>query len=148
MGNQSPTENEIKAAPQIEKLLIQRWQKTKNNKQPPQSIQNTTESKSRPVQPRKRQSSTGRITKQAQSQEEHGSNLDTWFDFNEIKWRRPKYTGESEIPYLPTTNQLDNLIAALGKKTAAYCQLLKETGARPGEISPITIENINFQMKT
>jgi integrase len=74
--------------------------------------------------------------------------LTRWFDFNEIKWRRPKYTGESEIPFIPTEQQIDTLIAALGKKTATFCQLLKETGARPGELAEITWRNINFQMKT
>jgi hypothetical protein len=32
------------------------------------------------------------------------------------KWRKPKYSGESKIPFIPTEKQLDILIAALGKK--------------------------------
>jgi integrase len=42
---------------------------------------------------------------------------------------------------------LDTIIAGLGKKTAAYCQLLKETGARCGEISALTWGSVDFNEK-
>jgi len=40
------------------------------------------------------------------------------------------------------------LIASVGKKTAAYLQLLKETGARAGEISKLTWMDIDFEKRT
>jgi integrase len=52
-----------------------------------------------------------------------------------IQWKKPKYSGESEIPYMPSEAEIGTLIAACGKKVATYLQLLKDTGARCGEIS-------------
>jgi integrase len=73
--------------------------------------------------------------------------LNTWFDLIEIKWKRPRYERERKIPWILAERLLDTIIAGLGKKTAAYCQLLKETGARCGEISALTWGSIDFNEK-
>jgi integrase len=70
--------------------------------------------------------------------------LDVWFEFNGISWKKPKYSGDSEIPYIPTEAELDQFIACLGRKTAIFCQLLKDTGARCGEISALRWKDIDF----
>jgi integrase len=70
--------------------------------------------------------------------------LDVWFNFNEIKWKAPTYSGESEIPYIPSEAKIDQLIASLGKKTATFCQILKDTGARCGEIATSKWTDIDF----
>jgi integrase len=67
-----------------------------------------------------------------------------WFEFNGITWKAPKYSKEHAIPYIPTEIELDQLIAALGKKTATFCQLLKDTGARSGEIQQLKWSDIDF----
>lgn len=71
--------------------------------------------------------------------------LSTWFDFNGIFWKKPTYSKDSEVPYIPTEEEIDQLIAALGKKTATFCQLLKDTGARSGEIAQLTWNDIDFK---
>ena len=55
----------------------------------------------------------------------------TWQD---KKWRAPKYTARSPIPeFIPTEQEIDQLIVGCGKKTAAFLQTIKETGMRIGE---------------
>jgi len=74
--------------------------------------------------------------------------LNVWFRFLKIEWNPPKYTPETTIPFIPTEDELNQLIAGVGKKTATYLQLLKETGARPGEISKLTWADIDFERRT
>ena len=74
--------------------------------------------------------------------------LEAWFKFNNIQWNPPKYSADSEIPYIPTEQELDQLIASVGKKTATFCQLLKETGARASEIAGLKWTDIDFHRRT
>jgi len=55
------------------------------------------------------------------------------------KWRRfpfdkPIYKAVKRLPFIPTEKEIDALITANGKKTSTFLQVLKETGARPGEV--------------
>ena len=70
--------------------------------------------------------------------------LGGWFEYNGITWKAPKYSREHVIPYIPTEIELDQLIAGLGKKSATFCQLLKDTGARSGEIQQLKWSDIDF----
>ena len=48
-------------------------------------------------------------------------------------WKPPKYTARSPIPeFLPTEQEIDQLISGTGKKTATILQTIKETGMRIG----------------
>jgi integrase/recombinase XerD len=144
-------ENEIKAAPYIEKLL----QQLQNNGRKPSTIsnyrkalrhliknganlfdpENTKEILSKSaVQPRTKKCNFVPI-------------LSYWFDFVGITWKPPKYSCETEIPYLPSEKEIDCLIAACGKKVATYLQLLKDTGAGCGEISRLKWTSIDFQKR-
>ncbi|MCW4019182.1 MAG: tyrosine-type recombinase/integrase [Candidatus Bathyarchaeota archaeon] len=147
----TPTENEIKAAPQIEKLLVQ----LKNDGKNVGTVRNYRKTFNRLLragadlfEPENVKAILADLPNKPRAKKNMVAQLSVWFDFNEINWRPPKYTGESEIPYIPTEAQLDLLIAALGKIAATFCQILKETGARPGEISAVTWESINFEAKT
>jgi len=147
----SPTENELKSAPQIEKLLIQ----LKNDGRKPGTVTNYRKMFNRLLRanadlfdPESVRSVLADLPNKPRAKKMMVSMLSQWFELNEIKWRKPKYTGESEVPYIPTEQQIDILIAGLGKKTATYCQLLKDTGARPGELSAVTWESFNYQTKT
>jgi integrase len=48
------------------------------------------------------------------------------------KWDPPVYKNVKKIPFIPTEQEIDQLIAGCGPKTAAFLQLLKETGMRAG----------------
>jgi integrase len=73
--------------------------------------------------------------------------LNYWFDFMGIPWKPPTYSYESEIPYMPTEQEIDIMIAGCGRKMATYLQLLKDTGARCGEISRLKWTSVDFLQK-
>jgi len=73
--------------------------------------------------------------------------LRVWYRFLKLPWDPPEYIAEAEIPFIPTEQELDQLIAGCGKKTATYLQLMKETGARAGEISKLTWTDVDFQQR-
>ena len=51
----------------------------------------------------------------------------------DVNWRPPKYRRQEKLPFIPAEEEIDQLIAASGKKLSAFLQLLKETGMRRGE---------------
>ncbi|MEM3694873.1 MAG: site-specific integrase, partial [Candidatus Bathyarchaeia archaeon] len=48
-------------------------------------------------------------------------------------WSPPRFMKVEKLPFIPTKEELDQLIAACNKKVAAFLQLLMETGMRSGE---------------
>jgi integrase len=48
-------------------------------------------------------------------------------------WDPPRYKLVNKLPFIPTEDEIDQLIAGCNTKTAAFLQLLKETGMRSGE---------------
>jgi len=46
------------------------------------------------------------------------------------KWDPPHYSRVEKIPFIPTEQEIDQLIAACGEKTSALLQTLKETAIR------------------
>jgi integrase len=50
-----------------------------------------------------------------------------------ITFEPPKTRVERKLPFIPTEEELDQLIAGCGKKTATFLQVLKDTGARTAE---------------
>ena len=64
------------------------------------------------------------------------------------KWQIPKYTREDGLPFIPTENELDILIALGKPRTATLLQMLKETGARIGEMAKLLWTHIDIQRKT
>jgi integrase len=63
-------------------------------------------------------------------------------------WTEPKYTQESRIPFIPTETEIDSLISAGSPKTATLLQLLKETGARIGEVEKLLWIHMDTQRRT
>lgn len=49
------------------------------------------------------------------------------------KWDQPRYKRIEKIPFIPTEQEIDALIAGCGEKSSALLQALKETGMRIGE---------------
>jgi integrase len=65
------------------------------------------------------------------------------------KWEPPTYKRTHKLPFIPTEQELDLLIAEGRNKTATLLQTLKETGARIGElIDFLKWEHIDTQRKT
>jgi integrase len=63
-------------------------------------------------------------------------------------WEQPKYTHESGLPFIPTEQELDTLIAHGKTRTATLLQMLKETGARIGEMKTLQWIHIDLERKT
>jgi len=63
------------------------------------------------------------------------------------RWEKPKYTIEQKIPFIPTEQELDALIAGAGKKLAAFLQLLKETAMRAGEAVRLEWTDTDFERR-
>jgi integrase len=62
-------------------------------------------------------------------------------------WNPPVYKPTRKLPFIPTEREIDQLIAGCNRKTAAFLQLLKETGARCGEAWSLRWTDIDFDNK-
>jgi len=63
-------------------------------------------------------------------------------------WNPPRYQSARKLPFIPTEDEVNNLIAGCNKKTATFLQLLKETGMRCGEAAMLQWTDFDFQNKT
>ena len=63
-------------------------------------------------------------------------------------WKAPKYQVFSPLPvFLPTEEELDQLVAGCGDKTATLIQTIKETGMRGGEALGLKWTSLNEKDK-
>ena len=65
-----------------------------------------------------------------------------------LSWKRPKYKQPEALPFIPAEAELDQLIAACGKKLGTFLQGLKDTGADPGELGMLQWIDINTESRT
>jgi integrase len=65
-----------------------------------------------------------------------------------IAWTPIKVRYEPKQPFIPLESELDQLIAAFGKRTATFLQVLKDTGARAGEACKLKWTDINTENNT
>jgi integrase len=63
---------------------------------------------------------------------------------NGLQWEKPKCKVIHKLPFIPTEQELDSLIAGAGKKTSTFLQLLKETAMRSGEAKKLKWVDIDF----
>jgi integrase len=63
-------------------------------------------------------------------------------------WQRPRYKQIKTSPFIPTEEELDQLIAGAGKKVGIFLQGLKDTGADPGELAKLKWKDINNEAGT
>jgi integrase/predicted RNA-binding Zn-ribbon protein involved in translation (DUF1610 family) len=60
-------------------------------------------------------------------------------------WNPPRYMKIQKLPLLPLEREIDDLISGCNKKTAAFLQLLKETGMRCGEAWKLKWTDLDFE---
>jgi integrase len=65
-----------------------------------------------------------------------------------IEWEPVKVNYEPRQPFIPLETEIDQLIAGCGKRTGTYLQVLKDTGARTGEVSKLKWTDVNSQNNT
>lgn len=61
------------------------------------------------------------------------------------EWDPPSYRRVDKLPFIPTEQELDALIAGCGPKMACFLQLLKETGMRAGEAWNLKWTDLDFE---
>jgi len=61
------------------------------------------------------------------------------------KWDPPIYKPVRKLPFIPTEQEIDSLIAGCNRKTSAFLQLLKETGMRCGEAWMLKLIDVDFE---
>jgi integrase len=66
---------------------------------------------------------------------------------NGMQWEKPKCKVTQKIPFIPTEQEIDALIASSGKKLATFLLLLKETAMRCGEAKRLTWTDIDFERR-
>jgi len=59
------------------------------------------------------------------------------------KWSPPIYKPARKLPFIPTEQEIDSLIAGCNRKTSTFLQLLKETGVRCGEAWMLRLTDID-----
>ena len=62
-------------------------------------------------------------------------------------WLPPICKVSRKIPFIPTEQELDSLIAGCGKKTSTFLQLLKETALRSAEACNLQWRDVDVQRK-
>lgn len=65
-------------------------------------------------------------------------------EYHEIKWSRPKYRQNSKMISVPTTEQLDTLIASIRSPNSTMLRLSKETGLRPTELCNLKTRDVDI----
>jgi integrase/recombinase XerD len=74
--------------------------------------------------------------------------LKQYLKFIGKKWEPPKYKIEERVPFIPTEEELNQLIASAKKRYTAYLQTLKETGIRTDELMKLKWTDIDTTRKT
>jgi len=74
--------------------------------------------------------------------------LKAFYEYLKIPYVMPQYKINRELPFIPTEEELDLLIASSNITTATRIQILKETGARIGELDLLEWTHVDTQRKT
>jgi integrase len=64
-----------------------------------------------------------------------------------LSWEQPKNTVIRKIPFIPTEQEIDDLIAGMPIQLAAYCQILKETAMRSGEAIKLQWRDVDLERR-
>ncbi len=64
-----------------------------------------------------------------------------------IQWQPPKYKKQERLPFIPTEEEIDTLIAGSTRQMSAVLQMLKETGIRIGELTKLKWQDLDTGRK-
>lgn len=62
-----------------------------------------------------------------------------------LSWKKPVYKRSQRLPNVPTTEQVNRIIAHAGRKYALVFSILRNTGLRPIELHRLTLRNIDLE---
>ena len=90
------------------------------------------------------------IAKQQWSNGRKNNAVDAYCSFLKMvggKWNPPLYQTIRKLPFIPKETEIEQLIAGCTQRMATFLQVLKETGARCGEIWQLKWDDIDFESK-
>ncbi len=90
------------------------------------------------------------IAKQTWSNGRKNNAVDAYSSFLKMvggKWDAPLYQCIRKLPFIPKETEIDQLIAGCTQRVATFLQMLKETGARCGEIWQLKWDDVDFESK-
>jgi len=64
--------------------------------------------------------------------------------FYGLVWKKPKFKWSARLPYVPSTEQVNKLIAHSSRKYALIYSILRDNGLRPIEVHHLTLRNIDL----
>jgi integrase len=67
-----------------------------------------------------------------------------WLKQQNKTWVKPKYKAVRKLPFIPTEQEVDSLIAGASNQMAAFLLILKETGVRSGEAFQILWTDLDY----
>jgi integrase len=70
-----------------------------------------------------------------------------FLNHQKIETKLPKYKVTRPLPYVPHTTFLDQPIASANGQMSVLLQVLKETGARPGETLNLEWDDIDIEQR-
>ena len=79
------------------------------------------------------------------TKQKHANNYDYFIQINGLKWVRPKYKIQEIVPLIPTTDNINKIIAASSPKFAAIFTILRETGLEAAELASMTRSQIDAE---
>lgn len=62
-----------------------------------------------------------------------------------MSWEKPVYKRSRRLPNVPTTEQVNKIIARSGRKYSMIFSVLRDTGLRPIELHRLTLKNIDLE---
>ena len=66
-----------------------------------------------------------------------------FLQMQQLKWNPPLINRIRKLPFIPTENEIDQLIGGCNRRMATFLQLLKETGVRCGEASQLLLIDVD-----
>ncbi len=68
-----------------------------------------------------------------------------YVEYHRLKWKKPIYKRNERFPNVPTTEQVNVIIANSGRKYSMIFSILRDTGLRPVELHRTTLKNIDLE---
>ena len=90
------------------------------------------------------------IAKQAWSNGRKNNAVDAYSSYLKMVggiWQAPLYTTIRKLPFIPKESEIDILIAVCTKRMSTFLQMLKETGARCGELWRLKWDDVDLESK-
>ncbi len=77
----------------------------------------------------------------------YGQAYRDWCNWKGFDYEPKFYKRVEKLPYIPSENEIDQLIGGLGQKLACFMQIMKESAFRPSEALKLTPDDVNIPTK-